>query len=1033
MEGRPAKFSPPSLESAISRHRLFAEMDDASKGKLCWITASSGFGKTTLVASYCLNRQVPYLWYNIDSSDNDPATLCTEIRKATSQLIGEEAKLPSYHSESGLDSAAFFRTFFRKLFSILPDSCYWIWEDYQPSADNKHLDQVLLAAIEQIPPTQTIIVISRQAPPAILASTFAKSGTYLFCEDMLRFQPEELDLLLAKKHLQLDEHDKKQLLNSSEGWATGISMMIMDYQLRNRMTLDARCHDHSMLHDYFASALFDKLDSRQQTTLLKCSALPYLTNNAVNTLCNDDLAWNLIIKLYRQGYFIQHSSTCLTTLKFHQLTRDFLKLEAPKQLGVQAFLSIQRQAANILKEETDIYQALLIYSHIKQWDAFTDILTEHGIEFITQGRLQTLRELLDKLPTTHIEKSPWLTYYSGMTEANPESALKKFITAFRKFTSSDDRRGIALSWKAYIASLNLNWGRTDEAQSSLIQVSKLFPDPLNEEIEISEALLHGFTSYAAYTSKFDKQLALHITSAEKLVYNTENINKLSSICRNLAIYYFYHGDYHRIQQLNNLMQEKEQRGELDYFSRLLLAFNQYQQTLLDFDLETSLNATNKMIKLYQKYGSTLMSPNIDSCLAYNFLLQDNAKEADPIIEQYGSKAHMAWPLSKAHYHHMRAWSALQQRDYNTTIEQVRLGRLAMKNHPLNFVRMLQNHLGGLAAISMGDWSKAETFIEDSKSSNTDSSNSTIDFYFLMAYYFLRRNNQKLCADYLGKALRTAHRCNITTSIAIIHSIRAELLAFALQNHIETAFATQLILQLNLKPAHKEDEWLWPKHVRITTQGSLLIEVNGKPLQSQRRAPAKLLEILKALIALGGKDVSLNTICDWLWPDSEGDQAHCTLETSIYRLRKMLGKKSIEVADNRISLSSDLCWLDIWQIEHELAELQQLQLLDTVHAERISHRIEIIARLYGEPILSKDDESLWLQSSREHWHRKISRIILKSAEFLLHHRQWPQAFRVFQYYQQLNPDQEQITRNLQQCAKYIYPHPPPQEHPVFQQS
>jgi len=50
------------------------------------------------------------------------------------------------------------------------------------------------------------------------------------------------------------------------------------------------------------------------------------------------------------------------------------------------------------------------------------------------------------------------------------------------------------------------------------------------------------------------------------------------------------------------------------------------------------------------------------------------------------------------------------------------------------------------------------------------------------------------------------------------------------------------------------------------------------------------ELLQALIAFGGTEVSAGVLIDALWPDSEGDAAYHALESALYRLRQLLGAR-----------------------------------------------------------------------------------------------------------------------------------------------
>lgn len=63
---------------------------------------------------------------------------------------------------------------------------------------------------------------------------------------------------------------------------------------------------------------------------------------------------------------------------------------------------------------------------------------------------------------------------------------------------------------------------------------------------------------------------------------------------------------------------------------------------------------------------------------------------------------------------------------------------------------------------------------------------------------------------------------------------------------------------------------WPYPIKIHTLGKFEIIKDGRPLVFAGKVQKKPLEILKAVIAFGGRDVPVDTITDALWPDADGD-------------------------------------------------------------------------------------------------------------------------------------------------------------------
>ena len=78
------------------------------------------------------------------------------------------------------------------------------------------------------------------------------------------------------------------------------------------------------------------------------------------------------------------------------------------------------------------------------------------------------------------------------------------------------------------------------------------------------------------------------------------------------------------------------------------------------------------------------------------------------------------------------------------------------------------------------------------------------------------------------------------------------------------------------------------------------------------------ELLQALVAFGGAEVSAGALIDALWPDSEGDAAYHALESALYRLRRLLGARDVvRMEGGKVSLNRDRLWVDMWEFEDEL--------------------------------------------------------------------------------------------------------------------
>jgi hypothetical protein len=102
---------------------------------------------------------------------------------------------------------------------------------------------------------------------------------------------------------------------------------------------------------------------------------------------------------------------------------------------------------------------------------------------------------------------------------------------------------------------------------------------------------------------------------------------------------------------------------------------------------------------------------------------------------------------------------------------------------------------------------------------------------------------------------------------------ARICAQALKEEIEVEYVRGLIRKRHLKPVgelYDLEAWPWP--VRIYTMGRFEVVVNDKPLRSDVRGRQKQLTLLKVIVAMGGRKVHVEQICDALWPDADGSHS-----------------------------------------------------------------------------------------------------------------------------------------------------------------
>jgi LuxR family maltose regulon positive regulatory protein len=201
------------------------------------------------------------------------------------------------------------------------------------------------------------------------------------------------------------------------------------------------------------------------------------------------------------------------------------------------------------------------------------------------------------------------------------------------------------------------------------------------------------------------------------------------------------------------------------------------------------------------------------------------------------------------------------------------------------------------------------------------------------------------------------------------------------------------------------DWPWP--VRIEVLGYFKLVVQGKVVSGRTKSQKKVLELIKAVIALGGKRVSATKLADALWPDAEGDDARNALKTTIHRLRKLLGgSEVVELKDGYLSLCSRCCWVDALAFS-TLAKTPRSS------PSRIANLRQAL-KLYQGPLLAAEEDCPWMIAPRAGLQKTAHEIVMEIGVRHEGRHRWSKAIRVYRKGLDANPIDEQICRHLMQC-------------------
>ncbi len=203
---------------------------------------------------------------------------------------------------------------------------------------------------------------------------------------------------------------------------------------------------------------------------------------------------------------------------------------------------------------------------------------------------------------------------------------------------------------------------------------------------------------------------------------------------------------------------------------------------------------------------------------------------------------------------------------------------------------------------------------------------------------------------------------------------AQRLARALALGIEPSYVRRLIRRSSLRcPDPHLRQWPWPLRVHAFGEWRVVLDEELE-LPTAARAQQRPFDLLRALTAHDAHALPVNTLLDWLWPDSEHDAQRRAFDAALSRLRKLLGDDSLLHLDGgQLALDRSRVWTDVGAVAALVNRSEEAQDLPS----RQSAAMALLDLVRG-PFLP-EEEAPWAVAARERQRRRFVLTITRLAE------------------------------------------------------
>src|SRR5499426_3786819 len=1015
MKERPrpiAKLTRPAAGELLRRERLFTALDaalaPARGGKVAWVMAPAGAGKTSLAATWIEARGRASLWYALDAGDGDPASFFYYFALAARHGL-DAGDLPPYGDGHRAAVGVFARRFFERVFGAADRSLVVVLDNYQELAPDAPAHEAVDALLASAPEGVSVIVSTRSPPPPRLACWLAAPGLRVVDWPALRLTSDEAAALVPALGVVPNER-LDALIEASRGWAAGLVLLARGLAHGLQLPRGSESPSNAVF-DYFAAEVLAKAPPALRAFVLRTAFLPNMCPAVAAEVSGEPRAGELLEELHRGQLFTERKDRDDVLYEYHPLFRDFLQAQAAAAFDPETLRGIRSASAAALEARGYAEAAAPLLVANADGRGLARVVRGHAHRLVAHGRYAILAGWLAGVPEAALPEEPWLLFWLGWCRTiDRASGVRALLArAFAAFERAGDVEGAFTSCAWLLRTSVL----AEEARTWIATVERLAAaQPRFADADAEARVIAQFRAVQQFPARHPL-VEGWAARAAVLARTLDDPGAKMTMAAYAMSVHLTHGD---VQRLGAVAAENRallsRTGAPPSESLLFLLFCGFHR-LQVADLDEAEAILERMTALAETTGAihdlaatwhfgcrvALFAGDLDRARDYQERLRGAGEFLPPYTQHGGTRT---------------VYLQLLERDLDRAAATARAVLEAGEAFPAFRPVWQANH--AQVMLERGEASAALAELEQAAAgahaARLPAAAGPIELLRAAALFQLGEVEAGFASLDKGFAGARALGCLPHVPLVLPATV-ARLAARALERGIEREFVSDLVARWRLAPPSAEEE-RWPWSVRVRALGAFEIAVGGENLNGAAKAQRKPIDLLKCVIAYGGRDVSVAAMTQALWPEAEGDAAKRSFDITLHRLRRGLGRENAIVLEaGKLALNPGVVWVDSLAFERLVGRVDESLRGARATGLPPAELLDRALRLYRGPFLASDDEG-WAQPVRDRLRNRYLALVERGGEFLERSERADAALACYQRAVELDPPAERIYQRIMRC-------------------